>query len=682
MIAKTSISALLLSAALIIGPALPVQGQTAAPGSPASVTANGGATQTATTTTTTTVGTRYVASPISIPSNGGQVLTTTNAGSVSSVYANVQQGGNPSLSGIAVFEFTQNGIIVSETGVPASAPVTSGRIYVNVNGPVNTGIAFANPNQTGAVISFYFTDLNGNTVNQGSFTLNGYSQIAAFMNQAPFNASGSMEGTFTFTSSGPVGAIALRGLINQRGEFIMSTLPVSPLPATPVSEPVVLPQFADGGGWTTQIILTNLYDTPVSGQLQFFGPGSTSQPGPVLTMTVNGVTANSFSYTIQGRSSARFVTAGNSTNGPQSTQVGSVQLTSNDGLTPTMSGVFSYNYNGITVTEAGISAAPAGVSFQVYGVLNTTDSIQSGVALANPSASPVTVSVQAVGLNATPQSPVLTLTLPAKGQLSQFIGQLFPSLTAPFEGFFTITASAPIGVTALRTRYNTRNDFLITTTPARDNNQPIPGSGLVFPDVVAGGGYTSEVIIFGGPAAAGSLWVGSTNSTVITITTTTNPPTITGFTPGSGPTGTSVTISGTNFTGATAVLFNGVSASFTVSSATAIQASVPAGATTGPLTVTTLGGTATSASSFTVNACGVVVSGTVTLTANVISNLGIVGVQFSLDNANLGSTLTTSPYSLPWNTTTVPNGCHTVKAVATDTSGSQGTALRSVTVNN
>src|SRR5579862_7175987 len=48
----------------------------------------------------------------------------------------------------------------------------------------------------------------------------------------------------------------------------------------------------------------------------------------------------------------------------------------------------------------------SGVSFQVYGEINTTDSIQSGVALANPSASPVTVSVQAVGLNGTPQSPV------------------------------------------------------------------------------------------------------------------------------------------------------------------------------------------------------------------------------------------------------------------------------------
>src|SRR2546428_3429947 len=77
-------------------------------------------------------------------------------------------------------------------------------------------------------------------------------------------------------------------------------------------------------------------------------------------------------------------------------------------------------------------------------------------------------------------------------------------------------------------------------------------------------------------------------------------PTLTSFTPTNGPVGTSVTISGTNFTGATAVTFNGVSASFSVTSATAIQATVPPGATTGPLSVTTPGGTATNTTNFTV----------------------------------------------------------------------------------
>ena len=76
------------------------------------------------------------------------------------------------------------------------------------------------------------------------------------------------------------------------------------------------------------------------------------------------------------------------------------------------------------------------------------------------------------------------------------------------------------------------------------------------------------------------------------------PPTITGFSPASGPVGTVVTIAGSSFNGTTAVSFNGTAASFTVVSDTAIQATVPAGATIGPLSVTNPGGTATSSTNF------------------------------------------------------------------------------------
>ncbi len=78
-------------------------------------------------------------------------------------------------------------------------------------------------------------------------------------------------------------------------------------------------------------------------------------------------------------------------------------------------------------------------------------------------------------------------------------------------------------------------------------------------------------------------------------------PTITSFTPTSGPVGQVVTINGTNFTGATAVKFGTTTAtSFTVNSATKITATVPTGATTGTISVTTPSGTGTSAGTFTV----------------------------------------------------------------------------------
>jgi hypothetical protein len=91
------------------------------------------------------------------------------------------------------------------------------------------------------------------------------------------------------------------------------------------------------------------------------------------------------------------------------------------------------------------------------------------------------------------------------------------------------------------------------------------------------------------------------------------PPTFTSFTPTSGGVGTSVVITGTRFLGTSAVEFNGVSATFTVDSDTQITATVPEGATTGPITATTSGGTATSATDFTVTAPAVRHTRTITL---------------------------------------------------------------------
>jgi photosystem II stability/assembly factor-like uncharacterized protein len=71
-----------------------------------------------------------------------------------------------------------------------------------------------------------------------------------------------------------------------------------------------------------------------------------------------------------------------------------------------------------------------------------------------------------------------------------------------------------------------------------------------------------------------------------------NPPTITGIAPANGPVGTSVTITGTNFSPTASrneVRFNGVLATVTGAGVTELVAEVPANATTGPVSVTVLG---------------------------------------------------------------------------------------------
>jgi uncharacterized repeat protein (TIGR02543 family) len=129
-------------------------------------------------------------------------------------------------------------------------------------------------------------------------------------------------------------------------------------------------------------------------------------------------------------------------------------------------------------------------------------------------------------------------------------------------------------------------------------------------------------------------------------------PTVTNISPSSGPAagGTSVTITGTNFTGATAVTFGAVNAaSYTVNSATNITAVSPAGsAGTVHVTVTTAGGTSatSSADQFTY-----VVAPTITTQAvTAITNTTATG------NGNIVSLGSPNPtaYGICWGTNANP----------------------------
>ena len=91
--------------------------------------------------------------------------------------------------------------------------------------------------------------------------------------------------------------------------------------------------------------------------------------------------------------------------------------------------------------------------------------------------------------------------------------------------------------------------------------------------------------------------VSATNFTVLTQS---NLPSITGLNPVSGTAGTSVTISGLNLSPAVSVKFNGVEAGFVFNSPSSIVTNVPAGASSGFVTITTPAGTAQSQGTFVV----------------------------------------------------------------------------------
>jgi chitodextrinase len=87
--------------------------------------------------------------------------------------------------------------------------------------------------------------------------------------------------------------------------------------------------------------------------------------------------------------------------------------------------------------------------------------------------------------------------------------------------------------------------------------------------------------------------------------------------------------------------------------------------------------------SLTAPTAGATVSGTITVSATASDNVGVVGVQFKLNGANLQAEDTTAPYAIAWNTTAVANGSYTLTATARDAAGNQATAAGvTVTVSN
>jgi endonuclease G len=112
-------------------------------------------------------------------------------------------------------------------------------------------------------------------------------------------------------------------------------------------------------------------------------------------------------------------------------------------------------------------------------------------------------------------------------------------------------------------------------------------------------------------------------------------PLITSFSPTNGPAGASVVVLGSNFTSASAVTFNGITATFNVDSSTQITATVPAFATSGQISVTTPGGTATSSVSFAVTGSFIDLAITETHSGNFTQ--GGAGYNYTIVVSNAGT---------------------------------------------
>ncbi|MFA7345289.1 MAG: leucine-rich repeat protein [Terrimicrobiaceae bacterium] len=154
-----------------------------------------------------------------------------------------------------------------------------------------------------------------------------------------------------------------------------------------------------------------------------------------------------------------------------------------------------------------------------------------------------------------------------------------------------------LGSYALPSGVDALHDYEISVTPAEVSFKVDGAVAGTFTSNIPTGALNAYVSTFDG--YAGQVPV-SLDSLSLSLTGGQPPPAISGFAPGSGPPGTSVVISGTNFTGVTGVQFHGVSATFTCDSDSQITATVPPGATSGVITVIGPGGSVTSTDGFSV----------------------------------------------------------------------------------
>ncbi|MFO0751555.1 MAG: hypothetical protein U1F43_38695 [Myxococcota bacterium] len=185
------------------------------------------------------------------------------------------------------------------------------------------------------------------------------------------------------------------------------------------------------------------------------------------------------------------------------------------------------------------------------------------------------------------------------------------------------TSSGPITVTTPVATATSSDAFTVVPVPSISGFTP--GEGLAGATVTISGAHLTgaSAVSFGGLAAASFAVVSDTSvSAVVAAGSVTGPisvttpggvatsrdafrmlfaPTLTGFSPSSALVGASVSISGTHLSGATAVRFGDTpAASYTVVSEASITAVVAAGTASGPITVTTPNGSATSTNAFTV----------------------------------------------------------------------------------
>ncbi len=449
-------------------------------------------------------------------SAGGAAGSTTSVigGPTQAGYAAVNLNSGGASYGTAVFAYSENGVTVSEAAVPASPPTTSTLFFVDYrtgatipgsSGMVDvcTGFAVANPGAGPATITYTLRGLAGDVIARGRGRLDKGAHLARFVHQLPDEAPGFLLppsfptsigfGTLQLSSDLPLSVVALRLTTNQRGDSLMTSIPTADQRKPPVSAPVYFAQFADGGGYSTSLILLNTSSSVETGAVRLFADDGS----PLVVQQLSGPSGSSFTYSIMPGGAWVFQTDGS----PPGVRSGWAELNPIGGTpSPIAAGIFQYSQAGVLVTESGIPSAVPTTHARIF--VDLSGGHNTGLALGNPGLSPISISMNAFQMDGTTsvgtsKEPV---ALGGQGHSAVFVDQRVAGLPQDFQGVLDMAGESPFVALTIRSLVNERGDFLITNFPVADMNRTAP-SPIVFPQIAAGGGYTTNLVLMSSGSA-------------------------------------------------------------------------------------------------------------------------------------------------------------------------------------
>ncbi len=383
--------------------------------------------------------------------------------------------------GAELFSYsTPDGTLISQAGVESSRLMTSGRIFVDESDSY-TGLGLVNVTETDATVTLSLRTESGIETARNSFSLKARNHVARFASELFPGLPTDFVGSLTFESTRDLAAITLRQTKNRRGEVLYATLPVVDLAAPADDTPLVFPQIAAGGGYSTQVILINRTGAVLHGHLTtrlFPGNPGSGESMPVIA---------DYPYQLEPHGTSRFVV-----NHEYGLISGYAAVTPDAGNpTPGGTAIFQVKEQGFPQTEAGVLSAASTTAARI--LVDNLD-CYTGVAVARRAAESGDLTFKLLD-NGGKVVATVTRTLPGEGHIAVFVHEMFGDAALNFSGLLDISSTVAFQAVTLKLTINNRNEQVLTTLPVVDLKTEPPAGPLVFAHLAFGNGFNSRVIL-------------------------------------------------------------------------------------------------------------------------------------------------------------------------------------------